>query len=592
MGERQRYLKRTHTCGELRKEQVGETAVLTGWVARRRDHGGLIFIDMRDRYGVTQVVFDPADGPELHAQARRLKGEYVIAVQGTVRERPAGMANPNLPTGEIEVRARQIEILNESLTPPFVIEDEERAGEELRLRYRYLDLRRPSMQRTIVLRHEISQALRRYLSSHGFVEIETPILTRTTPEGARDFLVPSRIHPGKFYCLAQSPQIYKQLLMVAGFDRYFQIARCLRDEDMRADRQPEHTQIDIEMSFVEEEDVLAMAEEMFRYVFKETLGADLGPPFPRIPFAEAMLRFGTDKPDIRFGLEIVDLSHLGTESGFGVFDKVLADGGVVRGLNVKGGAQTARSALDRWERLIKEHGAGGLVWLKRKEGKTTGPSAKFLSAEWTGAMEKKMEVEEGDLILFVAGRKRTVERALGVLRTSLGKELGLIPEDVFRFCWITEFPLFEWDEDVGAWTATHHMFSMPREEDMDLLETDPGRVRAYLYDLVCNGVELASGSIRIHRREIQERVMKVVGISREDAERKYGYLLEAFNYGAPPHGGIAPGVDRIVMLAAGRANIRDVIPFPKTLTATALLEGAPSEVAEEQLRDLHIRLEQ
>jgi aspartyl-tRNA synthetase len=501
------------------------------------------------------------------------------------------MANPDLATGDIEVRASELGILNESVTPPFVIEDDVRATEEMRLRYRYLDLRRSTMQRGIVLRHEVCQAIRRYLSARDFVEIETPILTKTTPEGARDFLVPSRIHPGKFYCLAQSPQIYKQLLMVAGFDRYFQLARCLRDEDMRADRQPEHTQIDIEMSFVDEDDVITMAEELFRFVFAETLNVELPRVFPRIPYSEAMLRFGTDKPDTRFELEIVELSDIEARSGFGIFDNVLGAGGVVRAINVKGAGNTPRSVLDRYEDRVKEHGAGGLVWLKRKGEEITGPAAKFLDGDWTAEMGKRVEAESDDLILFVAGERPAVERSLGVLRGTLGKELGLIPDGLFQFCWITEFPLFERDEETGSWSATHHMFSMPRWEDMDLLETAPGQVRGQLYDLVCNGTELASGSIRVHRRDIQERIMKVVGISAEDAERKYGYLLEAFDHGAPPHGGIAPGIDRLIMLMAGKSTIRDVISFPKTLTAAALLEGAPSEVADEQLRDLHIRLD-
>lgn len=583
-------LRRTHTCGALRKEDAGHEAVLMGWVHHRRDLGGLYFIDLRDKYGTTQVVFRPDDDQELHAKAGELGAEYVVAVRGEVSERPDGMVNPDLSTGEVELIARELTVLNASLTPPFVLEEPVKASDELRLEYRYLDLRRPHMQRLIKARHVAAQTTRAYLTEQGFTEIETPLLAKKTPEGARDFVVPSRVHPGKVYALPQSPQLYKQILMVGGCDRYFQIARCLRDEDLRSDRQPEHTQIDFEMSFVTEDDVFGVAEGLMQSIWRAVRGDELTIPFPRLAYRDAMLRYGSDKPDVRFGMEIIDLTDAVRESEFRVFRSAIEGGGVVRCLNASGCAVWSRKDIDTKEELAKKWGAKGLAWAKVEGEGLAGGISKFLSEGEVAAIVERTSATDGDIILFVADRMSTVARVLGNLRIVLRNELSLVSPDEFAFTWITEFPLFAKNEETGAWEAEHHMFSMPREQDLEFLETDPGRVLGRLYDLVCNGFELASGSIRIHRRDIQERVMKVVGISAADADRRFGFLLKAFEYGAPPHGGLAPGLDRIIMLLTGEDGIRDTIAFPKTYRGLSLMDGSPSDVEQEVLDELGIAL--
>jgi aspartyl-tRNA synthetase len=582
-------LKRTHNCGELRGTDAGSEVVLMGWAHRRRDLGGLLFIDLRDRFGMTQVVFRPDDDAELHGRAGELGAEFVVAVKGAVSARPDGTVNPDLPTGEVEVIASEMHVLNSSLTPPFVLEEPVKASDELRLEYRYLDLRRPHMQELIRARHTAAQATRAYLTSQGFLEIETPLLAKKTPEGARDFVVPSRYHPGKVYALPQSPQLYKQILMVSGCDRYFQIARCLRDEELRADRQPEHTQIDFEMSFVDEDDIFGVAEGLMQAIWHEVRGDEIEIPFPRLSYKDAMLRYGSDKPDVRFGMEIVELTDIVRESEFKVFSSTVEGGGVVRCLNASGCATWSRKDIDTKEELAKKWKAKGLAWAKVQDGHMTGGISKFLSeAESTSIMEKA-RAADGDLLLFVADKASTVCRVLGNLRLVLRDELGLIDKNEFGFTWVTEFPLFAYNEDTESWEAEHHMFSMPRDEDLEYLESDPGRVLGRLYDLVCNGFELASGSIRIHRRDIQERVMKVVGMSAEEADRRFGFLLKAFEYGAPPHGGLAPGLDRIVMLLTGEDGIRDTIAFPKTYSGLSLMDGSPSELEAEVLDELGLK---
>ena len=583
-------LRRTHNCGALRQEDTGNEAVLMGWVHRRRDLGGLFFIDLRDRHGTTQVVFRPDDNEELHAKAGELGAEYVIAVRGEVSARPEGTTNPDLPTGEVELVARELLVLNASLTPPFVLEEPLKATDELRLEYRYLDLRRPHMQRLIEARHLTAQTTRAYLTEQGFLEIETPLLAKKTPEGARDFIVPSRIQPGKVYALPQSPQLYKQILMVGGCDRYFQIARCLRDEDLRADRQLEHTQIDFEMSFVTEDDVFGVAEGLMQSIWRAVRGDELTIPFPRLAYRDAMLRYGSDKPDVRFGMEIVDLTDVVRESEFRVFRSMIEGGGVVRCLNASGCGVWSRKDIDTKEELAKKWGAKGLAWTKVDGGELKGGISKFLSEGEVAAIIEKAGAADGDILLFVADKQTTVARVLGNLRIVLRDELSLVSSDDFAFTWVTEFPLFAQNEETGAWEAEHHLFSMPRDQDLEFLETDPGRVLGRLYDLVCNGLELASGSIRIHRRDIQERVMKVVGISAAEADRRFGFLLKAFEYGAPPHGGLAPGLDRIVMMLTGEDGIRDTIAFPKTYRGLSLMDGSPSEVEPEVLDELRIRI--
>ena len=586
-------MTRTDNCGQLRAADVDRTATLMGWVHRRRDHGGVIFIDLRDSQGITQVVFRP-EAAELQEQARRLRHEFVIAVSGRVRHRPEGMVNADMATGEIELEAEELEILSESKPPPFLIEEDSGALEDLRLKYRYLDLRRPPLQRAIRLRHRIYRAVREFLDDRGLVEIDTPILTRSTPEGARDYLVPSRTYPGKFYALPQSPQIYKQLLMVAGFERYYQIARCFRDEDLRADRQPEFTQVDIEMSFVREEDIFELTEGLFQHIFKKVLGVELTLPFPRLDYWEAMGRFGVDKPDIRFGLELADLSDLFTETGFGVFASVLEGGGQIKGINATGCGPYSRKDIDGLTEIARTAGAKGLITFKavKENGRTDLQSAvaKHLKPEQLEAMGRRLEASDGDLILVVAGSPKVVAAALGALRLEVARRQNMIPEDRWAFCWVVDFPLFGRDARSGRIEPEHHPFTGFREEDEHLFEGDPTRIRSRAYDIVLNGVELGSGSIRIHRRDHQQRIFEALGMSREQIESRFGFLLEAFDYGVPPHGGIAPGLDRLVMIMGGFDSIREVIPFPKTTQGASLMSGAPSTVDRNQLDELGLAL--
>jgi aspartyl-tRNA synthetase len=581
---------RTHTAGELRAEHIGERVRLAGWVGRRRDHGGLIFIDLRDRWGITQVTFHP-EAQELFAQAERLRPEWSISISGQVARRPEGNENPNLPTGEIEVEATDIEILNTSETPPFEIDREREVEELLRLRYRYLDLRRERMRENIVFRHRVVKYIRDYLEDRDFVEVETPLLTASTPEGARDFLVPSRLYPGEFYALPQSPQQFKQLLMVAGFERYFQIARALRDEDQRGDRQAEHTQLDLEMSYTTQDEVLDLIEGLYTEIVEKLSHKRVAAtPFPRLTYAEAMDRFGSDKPDLRFGLELKDVSDIARDADFKVFANAVRGGGSVRGIAVSGLGDLSRKDLDDLTAVAALGGARGLAHFRVEESGLKSPVAKFFSGEQQAALRERLEAEPGDWMFFVADADPVVFESLNRLRLHFRDRLGLADRDELALCWITDFPLFEWNEDEGRIEPMHHMFTMPREEDLPLLETDPLRVIGQLYDLVANGTELASGSIRIHRPDIQRKVFEIIGLSEEEADRRFGTLLRAFRYGAPPHGGIAPGIDRFLMLLRDEPNIREVIAFPKTQAARDEMMNAPSPVAREQLDELHIRL--
>ncbi|MFY7751858.1 MAG: aspartate--tRNA ligase, partial [Exiguobacterium acetylicum] len=561
---------------------------LKGWVQKRRDLGGLIFLDLRDRSGIVQIVFQP-ENEQAHRLAESIRSEYVLDIKGHViaRENP----NPNIPTGQVEVVADEVVILNAAKMTPFPISEEaEQTSEDLRLKYRYLDLRRPSLQETFRLRSKASNVMRNFLDEQDFLEVETPILTKSTPEGARDYLVPSRVHPGEFYALPQSPQLFKQLLMVSGFERYFQIARCFRDEDLRADRQPEFTQVDIETSFMDIEDLYAMMESMMTRVMKETLGKDIVTPFPRMPYAEAMSRYGSDKPDTRFGLELIDVAEAVKGAGFKVFDMALEAGGEVKALNVKGAAERfSRKDIDKLQEFTAIYGAKGLAWVKVTADGLNGPIAKFFDEEAAARLTAATDAEAGDLLLFVAAKASIVADSLGALRQKLAKELDLIDESVFNFLWVTDFPLVTYEEEEGRFYANHHPFTMPRREDLELLETDPGKVLAVAYDLVLNGYELGGGSQRIYERDIQERMFKLLGFTEEEANEQFGFLMEAFEYGTPPHAGIALGLDRLVMLLAGRSNLRDTIAFPKTASASDLLTAAPSPVSDAQLNDLSIR---
>ncbi|WP_029331029.1 aspartate--tRNA ligase [Exiguobacterium oxidotolerans] len=579
---------RTHMNGHVTEDVIGQSVQLKGWVQKRRDLGGLIFLDLRDRTGIVQVVFQP-ENEQAHRLAESIRSEYVLDIKGKVvqRENP----NPNMPTGLVEVVADEVVILNASKMTPFPISEEaEQTSEDLRLKYRYLDLRRPSLQETFRLRSKASNIMRNFLDEQDFLEVETPILTKSTPEGARDYLVPSRVHPGEFYALPQSPQLFKQLLMVSGFERYFQIARCFRDEDLRADRQPEFTQVDIETSFMDVEDLYAMMESMMTRVMKETLGKDIVTPFPRMPYAEAMSRFGSDKPDTRFGLELIDVAEAVKGAGFKVFDMALEAGGEVKALNVKGAADNfSRKDIDKLQEFTAIYGAKGLAWVKVTPDGLNGPIAKFFDEAAVARLVAATEAEAGDLLVFVAAKASIVADSLGALRQKLAKELGLIDETVFNFLWVTDFPLVTFEEEDGRFYANHHPFTMPRREDLDKLETDPGNVLAVAYDLVLNGYELGGGSQRIYERDIQERMFKLLGFTEEEANEQFGFLMEAFEYGTPPHAGIALGLDRLIMLLAGRTNLRDTIAFPKTASASDLLTAAPSPVSDAQLNELSIR---
>lgn len=591
MSENMGGLKRTHMCGALRPENVGQRVVLMGWVQKRRDHGGLIFVDLRDRSGLVQVVFSPDSSAESFDKAGGVRNEYVLAVEGKVVPRPEGTENSALPTGRIDVICYGLRILNRAKTPPFYIEDGIDVDENLRLRYRYLDLRRPEMQLTLEMRHRTVKAVRDYLDQKGFLEIETPMLTSSTPEGARDYLVPSRVNPGRFYALPQSPQLFKQILMVAGMDRYFQIVRCFRDEDLRADRQPEFTQIDMELSFVDVDDIISLTEEMVARICSEAIGLKPELPFPRLSYQEAMDRYGSDKPDTRFGMELADISDVALNCGFKVFSSAAASGGLVKGINAKGCGGFSRKDIDDLTAFASIYKAKGLAYFIVTAEGVKSPIAKFFGPQEIDTILTRLDAREGDLLLFVADSPGVAYAALGALRVHLAERLNLIPEKLFNFLWVTDFPLLDYDQEEQRFVAMHHPFTSPREEDLGLLESDPGNVRARAYDLVLNGIEVGGGSIRIHRRDIQEKMFKTIGFTPEEAVDKFGYMLEAFEYGTPPHGGIAFGLDRLVMLLAGRKTIRDVIPFPKTQSAACLMTGAPGPVDPVQLKELHIRTE-
>jgi len=581
--------KRSHMCGVLREEHIDSEVTLMGWVQRRRNLGGLIFVDLRDREGICQVIFDTNISEEAFNKADKIRGEYVIAVKGTVKKRES--INEIIPTGKIEIHVEELKILSEAEVPPIHITDEDDAGERLRLKYRYLDLRKPKMQQKLILRNKITKIVRDFLDGNGFVDIETPVLNKPTPEGARDYLVPSRVNPGKFFALPQSPQIFKQLLMVSGFDRYFQIVKCFRDEDLRADRQPEFTQIDIEMSFVEEDDVMSINEKLIQTVFKETLNVDIELPVQRMTYKEAMDRYGSDKPDVRFGHELINLNDVVADCGFGVFADTVKNGNFVKAINLTNGADKfSKKGMKNLEKFVKTYGAKGLAWMKITEEGVDSPIAKFLAEEELKSILDKMEAKVGDLILFVADTAKVVADALGNLRVETAKQMGLLNKDEYKLLWVTEFPLFEYDEEEGRLFAMHHPFTSPVDEDIDKLFTNPQDVRAKAYDLVLNGVELGGGSIRIFNSELQQNMFKALGFTKEEADEKFGFLMEAFKYGTPPHGGIAFGLDRIVMLLTGSESIREVIAFPKTQNASCLMTDAPAVADPKQLEELNIAL--
>jgi aspartyl-tRNA synthetase len=584
-------MERSHYCGEVTEQYIDQSVKLTGWVHKRRDLGGLIFIDLRDRTGLVQIVFNPEISKDALTIAEGVRSEYVVAIEGKVVARSEQTVNANLKTGKIEVMAGSIQVLNAAKTPPFAIVDQTDVSEDVRLKYRYLDLRRPEMLETFKLRHKVTKAMRDFLDSEGFLEVETPILTKSTPEGARDYLVPSRVHPGEFYALPQSPQLFKQLLMVGGFERYYQVARCFRDEDLRADRQPEFTQIDIETSFMNQEDIILLMENMMQLVLKEAKDVQLTAPFPRMTYQEAMERFGSDKPDTRFDMELTDVSELVKTSGFKVFSSTVENGGKVKAINVKAGASDySRKDIDALTEFVAVYGAKGLAWLKAEADGLKGPISKFFDEAEQAAFTKALSIEENDLLLFVADKPSVVADSLGALRLKLAKQRKLIDETKFNFLWVTDWPLLEYDEDAGRYFAAHHPFTMPVREDLEKLSTDPASVRAQAYDLVLNGYELGGGSLRIYERDIQEKMFDTLGFTVQEAREQFGFLLEAFEYGTPPHGGIALGLDRLVMLLAGRTNLRDTIAFPKTASASDPLTDAPGTVSVQQLTDLHLTL--